>query len=148
MKKLLWVGAIIVIVLGGFYAFSKYGVLTQQTADKEAVVGQSLTRKDFVWRVENAPNWEETMPRHSVYLDVQGKSYKAGESIGCNIKQDALESDEITRKACWFGGGGDVYSVFVENGAYILKHRRMQESGGPGVQADTEGDWETILKIN
>lgn len=143
MKIILWVGVIIVLAAGGLYAFNNYG-----QSGKEMVVGQQLTHKDFVWRIENAPRWEETMPRHSVYLDVQGKSYKAGESIGCNIKEDALESNEITRKTCWFAGGGDVYSVFVENGAYTLKHRRMQESGGLEVNADPEGDWETVLKIN
>jgi hypothetical protein len=143
MKILLWVGAIIVLAVGGFYAFNNYGRF-----GKEMVVGQQLTHKDFVWRIENAPKWEETMPRHSVYLEVQGKSYKAGESIGCNIKQDALEPNEITRKTCWFGGGGDVYSVFFENGSYTLKHRWMQESGGPEVNTDPEGGWETVLKIN
>jgi len=144
MKILLWVGVIIVLAVGGFYALNDYSL----QSDKEMVVGQQLTHKDFMWRIENAPNWEETMPRHIVYLDVKGKSYKAGESIGCTVKQDVVEPNEITRKTCWFAGGGDVYSVFVENDAYTLKHRRMQESGGPGVNANPEGNWETVLKIN
>jgi len=144
MKRVLWIGAIIVIAVGGLYAFNTYG----PQSDKEMLVGQNLTNKDFVWRIENAPHWEETMPRHIVYLDVQGKSYKAGESIGCNIQQDAVEPNEITRKTCWFAGGGDVYSVVAENDSYILKHRWIQESGGAEVDADTEGDWETVLKIN
>jgi hypothetical protein len=58
------------------------------------------------------------------------------------------EANEITRKLCWFGGGGDVYSVFNENGTFIVKHKWIQESGGPEVNASPEGPWETVLKIN
>ena len=106
-----------------------------------------LFPNDFRWRVEHAPNFEEKMPHYVVYLDVLGKSYKAGESTGCFEDTKPQEEHELSRKQCWFAGGGDIYSVFLEHGSYVLKHTWIQETGGPEVPADSKGPWETVLKI-
>ena len=140
MKTIIWVLVILLLGVGGYYLFNNY--LTGP-ATKSA-----YTASDFSWRIEKASNYEETLPRQIVFLDVKGRSYKAGESIGCNVESDAQEANEITRQTCWFGGGGDIYSVFQENGSYLLKHRWIQESGGPEVNAAPEGPWETLLQIN
>lgn len=151
MKKRILIVTIALICIGGIYVFYTYPQQNSATSDRRAAsenaFDEKLKKSDFSWRVEKAPNYEETLPRQIVYLEVNGRSYKAGESMGCTEQRDAVEIHEITRQTCWFAGGGDVYGVFFENSTYILKHRWIQESGGPEVNAAPEGPWETIVTI-
>lgn len=140
MKTFLWITGGVMLIGAGYFVFTNYSSIQDKSI--------SYAAADFSWRIENAPNYEETMPRQIVHLDVKGKSYLIGESIGCDTKNGPEEPNEIARKLCWFGGGGDIYSVFDENGTFIVKHKWIQESGGPGVNAPPEGPWEVVLKIN
>ncbi len=119
---------------------------TIRIRDKSAPVTYSAA--DFVWNVENAPDYEETFPKQNVSLTVKGKNYSAGASMGCELepRTDLLEN-ELTRKTCWFGGAGDEFGVFKEGDAHVVKHRWIQESGGPDVDAPPEGPWEVLFTI-
>lgn len=168
MRTIIWLVGAVVIIGGGYFMFTTYapqnlseesGIqntdLTQQlptqqnqkTAKTTPVNTNAYLASDFVWRIENAATYEETIPRHIVFLDVKGRAYRVGESIGCALKSDVTEPNEITRRVCWFGGGGDVYAVFKENGLYVVKHKWIQESGGPGVNAETEGPYEALFTL-
>lgn len=169
MKTVVWIVGAVIIIGGGYFAFTTYVAQNQpkgssvqnadlvqqlppqqnQKATTKTTPGTASTyaAADFVWRIENAPTYEVTMPRHIVFLDVEGRAYRVGESIGCTIESDATEPNEITRKTCWFGGGGDVYSVFKENQSYVVKHKWIQESGGPSVNAKPEGPYEVLFAV-
>lgn len=154
MKKHTWSIAIVALICSGAYYFyqTHNTHLDPRDADDFAVM-ERYTRPDFTWRVENTPNYEETMPHQKVYLNVKDNSkndsYEAGESMGCTGTPDTAtqEASATTMTRCWFAGGGDDYAVFEESGIYVLKHRWTQESGGPEVNADPEGPWEVVTTI-
>ena len=71
-----------------------------------------------------------------------------GEGLGCEGRsQRTDEENEVTHKSCWFGGGGEDFSVFLENGQYVVKKRWTQESGGPEVSAEPHGPWEVLFTL-
>lgn len=140
MKTTIWV-LVTLLVAGGAYA-----ALGRTPANRDT----SAPREDrqFTWRVEDAPDHEDTMPKQIVFLESGGRAYKAGESMGCNIRLDNLEPNEVTRQTCWFAGGGDEYAVFRDGDAYLLKRRWVQETGGPEIGAEPEGPWEVVTRID
>jgi hypothetical protein len=152
MKILAWILAGVVLIAGGFYVLGtehrrESNIAPAATTTTETAKA-ALTAHDFSWRVEKAANWEETLPREVVYLDAKGMSFKLGESIGCDGSSEPTEQNELMRKQCWFGGAGDVYALFNENGAFVAKHKWIQESGGPEVNAPPEGPWEMVSTIH
>lgn len=140
MKTTIWV-LVTLLVAGGAYA-----ALRGLPADRDG--NDPRGDREFTWRVEDAPDHEDTMPRQTVFLETGGRTYRAGESMGCNIRLDDLEANEITRQTCWFAGGGDEYGVFREGGAHVLKRRWVQETGGLEIDAEPEGPWEVVTRID
>ncbi len=104
---------------------------------------------DFAWIIENAPDFEETLPKQNVILSVKGKSYPAGTSMGCtiaNAMSDLVEG-ELARQTCWFAGAGDEFIVVKEGDIYVAKHRWIQESEGDEEDVETEGPWEKLFVV-
>lgn len=150
MKIFIWIGVIACLALG---AAGLYFVTASQPANAPADVSQEgyeyvdtprYQTSDFSWVVGDLPS-DGHVPRHSVALSVKGKLYPAGESVGCNaFTQSELPPGQVARLVCWFGGGGHEFVVNQEEGVYMLARRWIQESGGPEVNAETEGSWEII----
>ena len=146
MKIFIWIGVIACLALG---AAGLYFVTTNQSAEApqegyEYVDTPRYQTSDFSWVVEDLPS-DGYIPRHSVTLSIGGKTYPAGESVGCNTSTQAeLFPGQVARLVCWFAGGGDEFVVNQEEGVYMLARRWIQESGGPEVNAETEGSWEII----
>lgn len=137
----------IAVLVGAFFAFNSYIYNEKQadTAEKQNPVPVTHT---FEWIVEPSTRYEETMPWQNVVLVFDETSYPIGEDLGCSARAIHTDADnEITRKSCWFGGGGNDFSVFLENGTYVVKKRWTSESGGPEVQAEPHGPWEVLFTL-
>ncbi len=106
---------------------------------------------DFVWKSEAAPQKEdrELVSYEKISLEVKGKVYDLGVYPNCYLKKpfEQLESGQISKVKCWYGGAGNELVVYNENSSYILKKRWIQESGGPEVKAQPYGPWEVITKL-
>ena len=89
------------------------------------------------------------MPHQILSLVAAGRTYEIGEYMGCSGISDEgpLEAGEIVRTTCWFAGAGDHVSVFKEQGKYVVKTRWIQESGGPDVQADPQGEFGIVFTL-
>ncbi len=138
MKILLSVVIAAAVLVAGFFALNSYIYNEKQAESPE-------TQPTFTWQIEPSSRYEETMPWHNVTLRVDGKEHFIGEELGCGMKTTV--EGAVTYNTCWFGGGGTVHAVFFENGTYIVKKRWIQESGGPEVNAETEGPWETVVVL-
>jgi hypothetical protein len=103
---------------------------------------------DFVWKSEPAPQ-KGGIPKEKISLEVKGKVYTLGEFQNCNITKpfEQLESGQVSKINCWYGGGGNELVVYNENGSYSIKKRWTQESGGPEVGAQPYGPWEVVTKL-
>jgi hypothetical protein len=150
MKIFLWVAVIVCLLLGGagiYFMTSNQSTNVSVDAPTEGYEYVDTPRyalSDFSWVVGDLPS-TDGVPKNSVALSVKGKLYPAGESVGCNTEaQSELKPSEVARLVCWFAGGGDEFVVTNEEGVYRLIRRWVQESGGPEVQAETQGPWEVI----
>ena len=145
MPRLLgYVVLLALVLLGGAYWY--FDEIRGYPAPWEDA--RNYTSADFAWKVTNAPTWEETMPYHTLALEVRGETHKIeGEYIGCAANENwSREDNELSKLVCWFGGGGDEFSVFKEGDKYFLKHRFIQESGG-SEEVAPEGPWETVFEV-
>ncbi len=143
-----------------FYDLEKKYPPIQNYVPDIQLIEETSKDPNFSWRFEFHPNYneyslnyEEYIPYQTVYLDVNGKSYKAGPATGCRYgdgtrdiygsvsPRSELAPNEITRILCWYAGSGDIYSVFVENFKYILRRQQVDEMTG-------YFPWETITTID
>lgn len=125
-----------------------YSVTTDMSQITEA------TSSDFVWRIEPAPTYEETMPRQNLSLTYKEQTYMFGEKISCNESGTGdwetnvdknLTNKSTSSVTCYFAGGGDKFAVFKEDGKVVLK-RLILEEGSPEVDVP-EFQYETILVL-
>jgi|CXWL01.1.fsa_nt_gi hypothetical protein len=147
MKSILWVLIAVAVLVGAFFALNSY-IYNEKQGEFADNQNPTLITHTFEWIIEPSARFEETMPWQNLTLVFDGKKFPVGEYLGCaGIVATTLEG-EITRKTCWFGGGGDDVSVFLENGEYVVKTRWIQESGGPEVNAEPTGPWEVLFVVN
>jgi hypothetical protein len=103
---------------------------------------------DFMWKSEADPQ-KGDIPKEKISIEVKGKVYALGEYSNCFLKKpfEQLESGQISKVKCWYGGAGNEIAVYNENGSYSIKKRWTQESGGPEVGAQPYGPWEVVTKL-
>lgn len=147
MKTVLWALIVIAVLIGAFFAFNSY-IYNEKQADSADSLNPVPVTHTFEWIVEPSERFEETMPWQNVALVFDGSVFPVGEGLGCEGRsQRTDEENEVTHKSCWFGGGGEDFSVFLENGQYVVKKRWTQESGGPEVSAEPHGPWEVLFTL-
>lgn len=146
MKIFVWIAIALCLALG---AVGIYFVASNQSPEApqegyEYVDTPRYQASDFSWIVQDLDE-KDGVPRQLVALSIGGKNYPAGESAGCNAAAQAeLSPGQVARLVCWFAGAGDEFVVNQEEGVYMLARRWIQESGGPEINAETEGSWEII----
>jgi len=106
----------------------------------------------FVWRFSLEGEDEQTLaPVSRIRLaDADsGREYDLGTSLGaCFVAEESswgLLPGERTAAICYFGGGGDEYGIFEENGALTIRRGYVDEGS-----AETEGGregFETVAEI-
>lgn len=157
MKFFVWVAVIVCLALGGagiFYMGSqdvpKEPVLTQ--GENNSAAAEDFTPNSFEWEVVPSARYEKAHPWQNVSLIVRDavggvRRFSIGEFEGCSQQsQMKLESSEVTRLTCWWGGGGDDISVFLEDNSYALKKRWTSETGNDP-NALPRGPWEIITTL-
>ncbi len=153
MKIILWVVGILVLLIGGFFALNSY-IYHEKQGDSPAGIQEEKAPESprFDWVIAPSSRHEETMPWEEVYLFINGEEkMHIGEYLNCDgLVTGALERYDgaVSVKTCWFGGGGNDFGVFFENGAYVVKVRETSESGGPEVRAEPYGPWKTLTTID
>lgn len=114
------------MVLLAYYSFVNKDMNAGQKTGTSELASQYVA-SDFVWTSDGVIE-KDGIPYNKLVLEVKGKRYTLGDYV-CNEPSplSANETNQLSASQCWFGGGGDQFAVFFEDGKYMVKSRQTGE---------------------
>lgn len=132
MKTITWALVVLVLVGGGYYAYSKGmlgGKVTQESQEK-------MTAEPTIsWTTADAGE-QNNVPFTKVTVTVNGTAHEVGNFAGtCSeigatggVDGKGLVAGELSALQCWYAGGGDEIGVFaIEDGGYEVMIGKLDE---------------------
>ena len=143
------VGALVVIIAVGFFAYNYGRGSSLQAVEKNNSAAQSPSGK-LEWHFAEAGTDEtNSAPLTKVTLMAGDKTHDLGAYTGsCSVIESSaweLLQNEKTGAICWFAGGGTELGVFEESGKLTVKKGELSEGeeGGAGFR----GNFETLVVL-
>lgn len=147
-----WVLGVVVIGVGGYFAFSMTKDVAP-AASQEEVTQQPEATSDTSIRWSFGIMSEDSAsgaPMREVSVAYKGQTHVIGTYQGsCSVVEDSswpLLENELTGVICWWAGGGTEVGVFYDNGKRVVKVGSLEE--GTAEEAGFRGDFKQTLTLD